>query len=503
MANQLAPRMERRGGGGANRLLGIIEPAMTVGSAIAAEVPALAVGLGSLNTVEDSQRPFSEAVTAADKVREMLTYNPRSMEGQAGMQSLINSVSQIADTVGLDRAFQVLNEEIIPRVQSTLGEDAAIELGSMVMMIPAVRRVTKGIDAFHGSPYDFDKFSMDAIGTGEGAQAYGHGLYFADSEDVARAYRDDLTASRSEFVDPTLLKDYEIGQGAGDLRYQLYDKETGYLDTDMPSFRTEAEAEQFLQEGRLTGDLGFSRIKNNLQQQLLDSGYDFDVAEEAADRVALGMLEGGDRKSYANFLRANADVVDEEGNVIPENVRKATIDALDRSEEIEVIRPQGRIYQVDINASPDELLDFDIPLKEQQKAEQAFKSIAFDEVQRIDDPVLNELFSRPEDITYDNLGPLFETSKGGQAYKTFAETNAAGGRENLSQKLKEKGIKGIRYKDGFSRNKEGGSYNYVIFDDRLIEISKKYGIPIPTAAILLSESTGENPANYYQEDQSV
>lgn len=141
MANQLAPRMERRGGGGVNRLLGIIEPAMTVGSAIAAEVPALAVGLGSLNTVEDRQRPFSEAVSAADKVREMLTYNPRSMEGQAGMQSLINSVSQIADTVGLDRAFQVLNEEIIPRVQSTLGEDAARELGSMAMIIPAVRRL--------------------------------------------------------------------------------------------------------------------------------------------------------------------------------------------------------------------------------------------------------------------------------------------------------------------------------------------------------------------------
>ena len=135
--------MERRGGGGVNRLLGIIEPAMTVGSAIAAEVPALAVGLGSLNTIEDKQRPLSDAVAAADEVREMLTYNPRSMEGQAGMQSLINSVSQIADTVGLDTAFQVLNEEIIPRVQSTLGKDAARELGSMAMMIPAVRRVTK------------------------------------------------------------------------------------------------------------------------------------------------------------------------------------------------------------------------------------------------------------------------------------------------------------------------------------------------------------------------
>jgi len=62
----------------------------------------------------------------------------------------------------------------------------------------------------------------------------------------------------------------------------------------------------------------------------------------------------------------------------------------------------------------------------------------------------------------------------------------------------------IYQKKGFqTKTIESGTRNYVIFDDRIIEISKKYGIPIPTAAILLSESTGENPANYYQEDQSV
>src|SRR6056297_1915248 len=49
---------------------------------------------------------------------------------------------------------------------------------------------------YHGSPHDFDKFSMDKIGTGEGAQAYGHGLYFAENEDVARGYRDALSGTR-------------------------------------------------------------------------------------------------------------------------------------------------------------------------------------------------------------------------------------------------------------------------------------------------------------------
>jgi hypothetical protein len=50
----------------------------------------------------------------------------------------------------------------------------------------------EGITAYHGSPYDFERFDISKIGTGEGAQAYGHGLYFAGSEDVAKYYRDML-----------------------------------------------------------------------------------------------------------------------------------------------------------------------------------------------------------------------------------------------------------------------------------------------------------------------
>ena len=51
-----------------------------------------------------------------------------------------------------------------------------------------------GIRAYHGSPHNFDRFSMDKIGTGEGGQAFGHGLYFAEHEDVAKSYRDTLAA---------------------------------------------------------------------------------------------------------------------------------------------------------------------------------------------------------------------------------------------------------------------------------------------------------------------
>lgn len=50
----------------------------------------------------------------------------------------------------------------------------------------------KSFKAFHGSPHTFDKFQMSKMGTGEGAQAYGKGLYFAGNKKVADFYKDTL-----------------------------------------------------------------------------------------------------------------------------------------------------------------------------------------------------------------------------------------------------------------------------------------------------------------------
>mgnify|MGYP000293576841 CR=1 FL=1 len=61
-----------------------------------------------------------------------------------------------------------------------------------------------GAIVWHGSPHKFNKFSTDKIGTGEGAQAYGHGLYFAESPEVADIYRKTLTQS-DDYVDGQLL----------------------------------------------------------------------------------------------------------------------------------------------------------------------------------------------------------------------------------------------------------------------------------------------------------
>lgn len=42
--------------------------------------------------------------------------------------------------------------------------------------------------AYHGTPHRVDRFDAAKIGTGEGNQSYGYGLYFAESPDVAKSY---------------------------------------------------------------------------------------------------------------------------------------------------------------------------------------------------------------------------------------------------------------------------------------------------------------------------
>jgi len=47
--------------------------------------------------------------------------------------------------------------------------------------------------AYHGSGKDFDEFSLDFVGSGEGAQAFGWGLYFSSSRGIAEHYRKALS----------------------------------------------------------------------------------------------------------------------------------------------------------------------------------------------------------------------------------------------------------------------------------------------------------------------
>jgi len=80
-------------------------------------------------------------------------------------------------------------------------------IDNIIRAIAPQAETPKYIRAYHGSPYDFDRFDASHLGRGEGHQAYGHGLYFAGNENVARYYRDTLSERRDRIVKGT---NYEI-----------------------------------------------------------------------------------------------------------------------------------------------------------------------------------------------------------------------------------------------------------------------------------------------------
>lgn len=218
-----------------------------------------------------------------------------------------------------------------------------------------------GLRLYHGSPHDFDKFSMDKIGTGEGAQAYGHGLYFADNPAVAKNYRDTLSKSGTD--------------GA--------------------------------------------------QRRLETAGGDIDAAIAQATEKAAKYRAGG-ADSYAS--------------AVEEDLR-----FLKKFKETGEWTP-GRMYEVDVNANPEDFLDWDAPLSAQ-----------------------------PQDVQW-----LAKDNKANLAARgVFLDDTTPGG--HVVQALKPEeyqgyNIPGIKYLDAGSRTAGEGSRNYVVFDENLINIVKKYGV---------------------------
>lgn len=122
-----------------------------------------------------------------------------------------------------------------------------------------------GVTAYHGSPYKFDKFSMGKVGTGEGAQAYGHGLYFAENPKVAKSYSSPeakiLDTHTGEFIDTREVPLREMANiGNEGARYKWVKKGHLYktdipdeavgkmLDWDKPLSQQSETAKNFLQK---------------------------------------------------------------------------------------------------------------------------------------------------------------------------------------------------------------------------------------------------------------
>lgn len=327
---------------------------------------------------------------------------------------------------------------------------AAAEWGAAGLAVPrpansigSFGRVKNPIRAYHGSPHDFDRFDVSKIGTGEGAQAYGHGLYFAEKEGVAREYKEAL-------------------------KMKGYDNNPMY-------------AEAVANHG--FGAREFDQFESLARTTIHDP-----------DLLA---------REFFNFNDEWRPLAD--NPVEFKNVR-------DFAEKYIASMPEGRMYEVNIHANPDDFLDWDRPLSgPPDKTRLApiadeMELVADndyglyqkrDTVQRyIDkyrenpaDPRVrrqldNYMRSAARDWGLDAIEKKFNKTQG----ESYRELEGEIGAALASKQYREMGYPGVRYLDAGSRFDGEGTRNYVVFDDSIIEIVRKYGIPAAISAGVISET---------------
>ena len=291
--------------------------------------------------------------------------------------------------------------------------------------------------AYHGSPHKFDKFSLDKIGTGEGAQAYGYGLYFASKKEIAEHYRSTLAASTVSTQDGAL--------GVNGLADALVKRAA-------PAPQLEAATHSKAVQ------IAIAIIVNGKS-----------AAEVAADIRA---------SRYAQTYSALADALEAMG----------------------ADKTRGQLYTVDI-PEDSEMLDWDKPLSEQPEGvRKAIKRRMPDmapfngldmgsNATLLDnrDGQADQTSSQPWILrTQSNNGTSnfgltqkdvdrmlgsrdVDDLKGQQIYTRLAAQK--GSQQAASEYLNSMGIRGIKYLDGNSRTAKDGSHNYVIFDDKDVQIT--------------------------------
>lgn len=95
-----------------------------------------------------------------------------------------------AAAMAAGRAGERLAGRVVPQIMERGGMGAEMLQGMS-------RGTVSPLDVYHGSPHKFDRFDASKIGTGEGAQAYGHGIYTAEAPATAIEYQKKLSSTGS------------------------------------------------------------------------------------------------------------------------------------------------------------------------------------------------------------------------------------------------------------------------------------------------------------------
>ena len=274
--------------------------------------------------------------------------------------------------------------------------------------------------AWHGSPHDFDTFDLGAIGTGEGNQAHGWGLYFAKKKSVSRNYQKELS-KRLGTTNPKLFK-VEIPDEKTMLDEDKYFKEQNKdvvnkivsAVNDLDIDERKALLSHYKKHPSYPVNKEYEKILGKLQSVKQDREYIVEALTNNVNKIKEKIAREAATEYGYNFDELKADNTFEMAKKLIGEINEK-LSALEKEKEVE-------------------------GAKEKIK----------------------------EDKILESIGDTFTKTPytGRDIY--VALSKAFGGDKGASEFLNSTGVKGITY-DGYTDGR-----CYVVFDDKAIKVIEKY-----------------------------
>jgi len=364
--------------------------------------------------IEDISRGMGRGfVTQLEGMQQLVTHPYDT--GKALIQAGVEAVRNPSQAIG--EAWSGIKSQAQTAMSSPQGFGQV--LGENLDFIPGPggkRRPTMAeLDVYHGTPHTFDpetgaplgRFRSSKIGTGEGAQAYGYGLYFAESPDVAGEYRDRLST-----------------------KVTVNGSQLQTIPSDSPSANAHNMVVTNVQKGLSPKD-AIAATKKYWTDAANEMLALVESHPELAERIK---KEASSRMEIANSA----------ASLKPESF----------------YRHPGSLYKVDLpDAKIEQMLDWDKPISQQPAMQKAFtkfwKGLSKDErAQAVFDEfgdydLAEQMAKSPGEV------------RGRLAYTLM--THHLGDQAAASDFLRQQGVPGIKYLDAGSRKGEKGTRNFVVF----------------------------------------
>ena len=271
--------------------------------------------------------------------------------------------------------------------------------------------------AWHGTPYrgiEKTGFKLGKIGTGEGAQAYGWGIYFASQRHVAEEYRRNLTRDTPQ------------------ARYEMLGKHKDMLDRQIRQ--------------------GGSYLRYDEQGRVIAQGL---ALKDGADMKGV-VIQPYSKWKLAKLKKQAAELEAQMNELRPLLGPGGSIAG-------------GQLYQAEVPEDKD-LLIWDSPWNKQPlKVRRAVVNF----LRQVSNGPVHPTQSDISRIhAADALKHRIQNRKrsdaltGKDLYTAFRDI--FGGPKAASEALRAAGVPGLRYLDGMSRAGGEGTYNYVVWDEALL-----------------------------------